>query len=134
VHHAARRAYSRREPPGVWAGSRSNRRALTNTASTRVATPCRRPLRSQPTFEWWATEQVNHTYASIVANQWTARFFVNEARKNLRAFPNADAENDALIWNCASGWHPRARASVPRRAECRRAARLPSLFPRRARR
>ena len=56
----------------------------------------------KPTFEWWATEQVNHTYASIVANQWTARFFVNEARKNARAFPSEDAENDALIWN----WSP----------------------------
>ena len=56
----------------------------------------------KPTFEWWATEQVNHTYLSVVANQWTMRFFVNEARKNMRAFPSEDAENDALIWN----WSP----------------------------
>jgi hypothetical protein len=56
----------------------------------------------KPTFEWWNTEQVNHTYYSIVANQWTSRFFVDQCRKNDRAFPSEDAENDALIWN----WSP----------------------------
>ena len=51
------------------------------------------------TFEYWWTENVNHTYASIVANQWTARFFVQQARMNARRFDTPKAEYDALIFN-----------------------------------
>ena len=53
----------------------------------------------KPTFEYYWTENVNHTYASIVANQWTARFFVEQARMNTRKFDTAEAEFDALIFN-----------------------------------
>lgn len=53
----------------------------------------------KPLFEWWDIQNVNHTTDSVYANSWTARFFVSEARKNTRSFPNATAEAAALIYN-----------------------------------
>lgn len=53
----------------------------------------------KPVFEWWASENINHTYTSVVANSWLQRYFVNEARANSRGFPTPDAEAAALIYN-----------------------------------
>jgi gamma-glutamyl hydrolase len=53
----------------------------------------------KPLFEWWDTQNVNHTTDSVYANSWTPRFFVSEARKNTRSFSNASAEAAALIYN-----------------------------------
>lgn len=53
----------------------------------------------KPLFEWWSSEAINHSYHSIVGNEWTQRFFVNQARLNNRSFPDAASEAAALIYN-----------------------------------
>jgi len=50
-------------------------------------------------FEWWAKEVINHDPASVKANSHFSFFFVNETRKNTRAFPSIDAMQSALIYN-----------------------------------
>jgi gamma-glutamyl hydrolase len=70
-------------------------------------------------FEWDSDEGINHSYPSIQvrpyplcplppclshalflqANSFFARFFVNEARGNMNAFPTVAAETAALIYN-----------------------------------
>jgi len=53
----------------------------------------------KPVFEWWSTQNVNHTYHSIEANSYLQKFFVNQARMNFRTFPTPSAEAAALIYN-----------------------------------
>eukprot|EP01132_Coremiostelium_polycephalum_P001921 gene1921-2356_t len=53
----------------------------------------------KPLFEWWDQEVINHSYESVIANQYTTNFFVNEARKNFHSFPSQAAETSALIYN-----------------------------------
>ncbi|GAM18533.1 hypothetical protein SAMD00019534_017080, partial [Acytostelium subglobosum LB1] len=53
----------------------------------------------KPIFEWWAEEVMNHSYDSIVGNQYTAMFFVNQARNNNNKFTTVTAESQALIYN-----------------------------------
>jgi len=48
-------------------------------------------------FEWMATN-INHSYDSVEFNSWTARFFVNECRKNDNHFIDSSAEKKALIY------------------------------------
>lgn len=50
-------------------------------------------------FEWDPLEGINHSFDSVAANSFTARFFVEEARKNTRAFATPSAEAAALIYN-----------------------------------
>lgn len=50
-------------------------------------------------FEFKIDEMMNHSFESIIANQWVANFFVNEARKNEHRFTNASEEAKALIYN-----------------------------------
>jgi len=53
----------------------------------------------KPVFEWTTSHHTNHDTASVKANSWTARFFVDQARLNNRSFPNLNAETSALIYN-----------------------------------
>lgn len=50
-------------------------------------------------YEWTTAHTTNHNDSSVKANAWTARFFVDQARKNGRAFPTLSAETKALIYN-----------------------------------
>jgi gamma-glutamyl hydrolase len=47
-------------------------------------------------FEWKSNEQMNHSFDSVIANQYIANFFVNEARKSNHRFTNEVKE---LIYN-----------------------------------
>lgn len=49
-------------------------------------------------YEWSPTLAVNHNHDSVELNSWTARFFVNECRKNNNRFADAAAESQALIY------------------------------------
>lgn len=53
----------------------------------------------KPLFEWWSTQNVNHSFHSIQANSYLQRFLVNQARMNTRAFPTPTDELTALIYN-----------------------------------
>jgi len=53
----------------------------------------------KPVFEWTTSHHTNHDTASVKANSWTARFLVDQARKNNRSFPSAQEESKALIYN-----------------------------------
>jgi len=50
-------------------------------------------------FEFKANEMMNHSFESVIANQWVANFFVNEARKNNHHFESAAEEAKALIYS-----------------------------------
>ncbi|KAF2070281.1 hypothetical protein CYY_008400 [Polysphondylium violaceum] len=60
----------------------------------------------KPLFEWWAQEVMNHSYPSILANYYTALFFVNECRNNQHAFADLASENAALIYNYSPVYNP----------------------------
>jgi gamma-glutamyl hydrolase len=53
----------------------------------------------KPLFEWWSTQNVNHSAHSVVGNSYLQRFFVDQARMNSRQFPTPEAEAAALIYN-----------------------------------
>ncbi|EFA81874.1 peptidase C26 family protein [Heterostelium album PN500] len=53
----------------------------------------------KPLFEWWDEEVMNHSYDSILANQYTALFFVNQARNNNNKFTYPAQESTSLIYN-----------------------------------
>jgi len=58
-------------------------------------------------FEWGKTngipnEAINHSPPSIAIAQYTADFFVQQARQNTQAYSNAAAEDAALIENYAA--------------------------------
>nr|DBA30140.1 TPA: hypothetical protein GDO54_006156 [Pyxicephalus adspersus] len=53
-------------------------------------------------FQWSKGYVFPHTENAIWLSQYTANFFVNEARKNSNRFPNAKEEESALIYN----WSP----------------------------
>ena len=53
----------------------------------------------KPAWEWTADYAIPHTYHAIVANNALARFFVNEARRNSRAFASRAVMFAALIGN-----------------------------------
>lgn len=55
----------------------------------------------KPAFEYYPAYAIPHTDHAIHANGWTARFFVNESRRNSRAFATAADENAALVYNIA---------------------------------
>lgn len=55
----------------------------------------------KPAYEMYINYSIPHTDHAIHANGWTARFFVNESRKNIRAFPSAADEAAALLYNTA---------------------------------
>jgi len=50
-------------------------------------------------FEWYSQEGINHSYDSVQANSFFARFFVNTSRSNSNHFPSAAAAVNALIYN-----------------------------------
>jgi hypothetical protein len=52
-------------------------------------------------YEWTTAHTTDHNDSSVKANSWTARFFIDQARKNDHAFPSASAEAKALIYNYA---------------------------------
>jgi gamma-glutamyl hydrolase len=58
-------------------------------------------------FEW-GPAWINHSGRSVLANGWTAQFFVSEARKNANKFPDAKTEEASLIYN----WQPVYTAKV----------------------
>ncbi|EAL64169.1 peptidase C26 family protein [Dictyostelium discoideum AX4] len=53
----------------------------------------------KPIFEWWDQEVMNHSFDSIMANQYTSNFFVNECRKSLHSFSDPSVEASTLIYN-----------------------------------
>ncbi|EGG21402.1 hypothetical protein DFA_01284 [Cavenderia fasciculata] len=53
----------------------------------------------KPLYEWTNTQDINHSYQSILANQYTANWFVNECRKNFHSFSDQSSEANALIYN-----------------------------------
>jgi gamma-glutamyl hydrolase len=54
----------------------------------------------KPVYEWREDEDINHSYASVLANQHMANFFVNECRNNTNTFKsNSDLLNKWLIYN-----------------------------------
>ncbi|KYQ88154.1 peptidase C26 family protein [Tieghemostelium lacteum] len=53
----------------------------------------------KPIFEWWDEEVMNHSFESILANQYFSNFFVNQCRKSTHSFPNVNLEAQALIYN-----------------------------------
>ncbi|MBN3325831.1 GGH hydrolase, partial [Atractosteus spatula] len=55
------------------------------------------PEKSQ--FEWIEKSGMVHTTAAVDAAYYTARFFVNEARKNHHRFANKTEEEKSLIYN-----------------------------------
>lgn len=86
---------------------------------TRIWTPRRLTLilvrlTAQVQFEWWAIEQLAHSFDAIVANAWTARAFVEQARRgNARTFPSVDLEARALIYSYAPLYTGNAGAQPP---------------------
>lgn len=50
-------------------------------------------------FEWDVEEKLDKTHSSMVAVQYLANFFVNEARKNHHRFASPAEEKAALIYN-----------------------------------
>lgn len=56
-------------------------------------------------FEWAKTtagipaEAINHSPEAVVIAQYTANFFVQEARKSTHSFPSPEEEDAALIYN-----------------------------------
>ena len=55
----------------------------------------------KPAFEFYPNYSIPHTDHAIHANGFTARFFVNESRKNGRAFASLADEAAALLYNTA---------------------------------
>jgi gamma-glutamyl hydrolase len=59
------------------------------------------------TFEWGKTngipnEAINHSPSAIAVAQYTADFFVQQARKSSHRYDDADEEDEALISKCLS--------------------------------
>jgi len=55
----------------------------------------------KPAWEWTADYAIPHTYHAVTANNALARFLVNEARRNSRAFASRAAMLAALLGNTA---------------------------------
>jgi gamma-glutamyl hydrolase len=53
----------------------------------------------KPAWEWTQDYAIPHSYHAVVANNALARFFVNETRRNARAFASRAAMLAALIGN-----------------------------------
>lgn len=53
----------------------------------------------KPAYEMYPFENIVHTAASLIANNYGAIFFVEQARLNARGFASPDAEAAALIYN-----------------------------------
>jgi len=49
-------------------------------------------------FEWASDTEIDHTFDSVEVNSWTARFFINECRKNDHHFGDSASEEKALIY------------------------------------
>lgn len=50
-------------------------------------------------FEWDEFEVTDHSTEAVLANQFTANFFVAEARKSNHRFRSRDVEMRSLIYN-----------------------------------
>lgn len=56
-------------------------------------------------FEWGKEddgipkEGINHSYNAVEVSQFTANFFIQEARKNFHSFPTYEEEDKSLIYN-----------------------------------
>ena len=48
-------------------------------------------------FEWWASEVINHSRDSIIANRQTSDFLRSEAAKNFNSFPSVEEERTHLV-------------------------------------
>jgi len=48
-------------------------------------------------FEWWASEVINHSRDSIIANRQTSDFLRSEAAKNFNSFPSVEEERAHLV-------------------------------------
>ncbi|EGC36406.1 hypothetical protein DICPUDRAFT_31892 [Dictyostelium purpureum] len=53
----------------------------------------------KPIFEWWDQEVMNHSFMSVLSNQYTSNFFVNECRKSSHSFSDPTVEAQSLIYN-----------------------------------
>ncbi|XP_049777986.1 gamma-glutamyl hydrolase-like isoform X1 [Schistocerca cancellata] len=49
-------------------------------------------------YEWKSNKNIPHSSDAVVAMQYFANFFVNEARKNFHSFPSVESEESALIY------------------------------------
>lgn len=49
-------------------------------------------------FEWLDPSDIDHSFDSVIANQYTANFFVNECRKNYHTFRSSAEEEKQLIY------------------------------------
>lgn len=50
-------------------------------------------------YEWVRNKNISHTSSAIIASQYFAEFFVNEARKSGHHFADSKDENRHLIYN-----------------------------------
>lgn len=50
-------------------------------------------------YEWVRNKNISHTPNAVIASQYFAQFFVNEARKNNHQFRDTKTEDQHLIYN-----------------------------------
>jgi gamma-glutamyl hydrolase len=60
-------------------------------------------------FEWAATEDINHSGVAVRIMEALAEFVVSEARKSNHRFPDAETEQESLIYN----WIPKFTGQPP---------------------
>jgi len=53
----------------------------------------------KPLYEWNIQEVINHSSDSVLANQFTSTFFIDQCRGSGHQFASAEAEANALIYN-----------------------------------
>ncbi len=51
-------------------------------------------------------EAINHSTEAVLASQWMANFFINEARKSTNGFATVEEERDELIYNYNPTYFP----------------------------
>ncbi|KAM7425690.1 hypothetical protein ABFA07_022910 [Porites harrisoni] len=54
---------------------------------------------AKPQFEWSRVKDIKHTQEAILAGQYWANFFVNQARLSSHQFPSIKEEKAALMYN-----------------------------------
>lgn len=50
-------------------------------------------------YEWVLNKNISHSSNAVLASQYFAQFFINEARKNDHHFDNAKNEDNHVIYN-----------------------------------
>ncbi|XP_053319050.1 gamma-glutamyl hydrolase-like [Spea bombifrons] len=59
-------------------------------------------------FQWRSDHAYPHSVNAMWISQYTANFFVNEARKNMNTFSSVQEEEESLIYN----WTPKYTANI----------------------